>query len=137
MPAPSTLASLFDYDQRLEISCWRCPHKAPPMSPEDAVATFGAGMTFVRLRKILRCSECGAQGRDGHIDVRASTCDYYAALERRKYEEEVLKYGQAQADLGRSYRGRLETPPPADVIKARETTPPPQPSPERRKARRP
>ena len=101
MPAPPTLAVLLEIPQRLEISCHGCHRETIVMSPEEAVAKFGADMTFVRLRRILRCSKCGERGRDRMIDARGSTADFYAAAERDKHERNKILYGEEQAELMR------------------------------------
>jgi hypothetical protein len=73
------------------------------LSPEDAVARYGADTTFVALRRRLRCDGCGARGRDRQIDVRGCTNDYYAAMERHRYEANVILYGKEGADLMRQH----------------------------------
>ncbi|KQV66671.1 hypothetical protein [Caulobacter sp. Root343] len=104
MSSPPTLSSLLTYQQRLHIDCCRCPHKLE-LTPEAAIATFGADMTFVRLRRILRCTECNARGRDREISVYPDINDYYAWCDRQKYAREVEKYGQAEADRWWNGRG--------------------------------
>lgn len=71
------------------------------MSPEEAVEKFGADMTLVRLKRILRCAECGERGRDRMIDVRGSTQDFHAAIERDKHQRNMILYGEEQAELMR------------------------------------
>lgn len=100
------LADLFELPQRLEISCYGCARDTIRLTPEEAVAKYGAEMTFARLRTILTCSECGARGRDRKIDARASTSDYYDALARKRHRDEVEAYGQEEADRIEAHRRR-------------------------------
>lgn len=93
-----TLSSLLNVPQRLVISCYMCRREPVYLSPEDAVARYGANTTFVALRHRLRCEACGARGRERQIDVRGCTNDYYAAMERHKYETNVILYGRESAD---------------------------------------
>lgn len=98
-----TLSHLLEVPQRLVISCYKCPREPVYLSPEDAVARYGADTTFVALRRRLRCDGCGARGRDRQIDVRGCTNDYYAAMERHRYEANVILYGKEGADLMRQH----------------------------------
>jgi hypothetical protein len=98
-----TLSSLLDVPQRLVISCYMCRREPVYLSPEEAVARYGADTTFVALRRRLSCEACGAQGRERQIDVRGCTNDYYAAMERHKHEANVILYGAEAAELMRQH----------------------------------
>jgi len=75
-------------------------------------------MTLVRLKRILRCAECGERGKDHMIDVRGSSVDFYAAMERDKHQRNMILYGEEQAELmrrpGRSRHSFTVGPPPKD-----------------------
>lgn len=105
MTSPPPLTSLLEHQQRLHVDCCRCGRKLE-FAPEEAISAFGAAMTIPRLARILRCTECGARGRDHEISVYPNSNDYYASLERQRYAQDVEKLGQAEADLSRAYRLR-------------------------------
>ncbi|KQY35424.1 hypothetical protein ASD38_02355 [Caulobacter sp. Root487D2Y] len=98
-----TLSSLLEVPQRLVISCYKCSRAPLYLSPEDAVARYGADTTFAALRRRLRCEACGARGRDRQIDVRGCTNDYYDAMERHKHQTNVILYGKESAERMRQH----------------------------------
>lgn len=73
---PPTLSDLITSNQRLEIGCCRCGRREH-LAPGEAVAKFGAYTTYPQLKRIAKCSKCGARGVDGDIWARASIEDYY------------------------------------------------------------
>lgn len=95
--APPPLSTFLDPWQRIHIACCRCPYKLE-ITPEDAIATFGADMTIVRLKRILKCSACGARGREKDISVYPNTQDYSDWIDRREYDRHVERWGKEAAD---------------------------------------
>jgi hypothetical protein len=77
-PLP-TVGDLVTTNQRLEIGCCRCPHR-DLIAPARAVEMFGAYTTYPQLKRVAKCSKCGARGADGDIWARASVEDYYASI---------------------------------------------------------
>lgn len=75
---PPTVGDLVTSNQRLEIGCCRCPHR-DLIEPRRAVEMFGAQTTYPQLKRIAKCSKCGARGADGDIWARPSVEDYYRA----------------------------------------------------------
>jgi transcription elongation factor Elf1 len=104
MTGAPPLTSLLDPWQRLHIDCCRCRHKVE-MTPEAAIATFGADMTVPRLKRVLKCSACGARGREKDISVYPNTRDYSDWLDRENYEREAERWGKEAADYWWANRG--------------------------------
>lgn len=75
------------------------------MSPEEAIAKFGADMTFPRLKRLLKCAACGALGRENDVTAYPNSQDYAAWLEREEYARNVRTYGQAESDRLRALKG--------------------------------
>ncbi|MFN3585775.1 hypothetical protein [Phenylobacterium sp.] len=65
------MADFLDGDRDLLAAC-RMPgcDYTRRMSPAEAVALLGHRCTILAARRRLRCSRCGARGRDGFIDLR-------------------------------------------------------------------
>lgn len=63
---------------RLEI--WCCGHgchRQVRWPAAEAVSKLGARTTFPRAARRLRCSVCGARGRDKMVTCRADIVDWY------------------------------------------------------------
>lgn len=74
------IADMVERRQRLEVWCGRC-HRCEQIAPERAVELLGANVTFPDAQRRLRCSGCGARGRERWIRARPSVDDFYAGLE--------------------------------------------------------
>lgn len=76
---PPTLGDLITTNQRLDIWCCRCAHREL-IDPHQAVRLFGAFTTYAQVKRVAKCSKCGARGVDGDIGARASVEDYYRSI---------------------------------------------------------
>ncbi|USQ97221.1 hypothetical protein [Caulobacter sp. RL271] len=73
---PPTVGDLMTANQRLEIGCCRCGRRELIEAPR-AIELFGAFTTYPQLKRVAKCSKCGARGVDGDIWARASVEDHY------------------------------------------------------------
>lgn len=84
-PEPTLEQLLLPTGQRLEIWCCRetCRHELF-WSAGEAIARLGAACTINQACQRLRCSRCGARGREKWIHCRPAVTDFY---ERRWAEQ--------------------------------------------------
>lgn len=103
MSSAPPLTCLLEFEQRLHVDCGRCTRRLV-FTPQEAISAFGAEMTIPRLARTLKCSACGARGRNREISVYPNTNDYYAWHDRQRYERMVREQGQTEADHWAAHR---------------------------------
>lgn len=71
------IAFLFQSEQHLIVHCHDCRHEVR-LTPLQAVVALGEACPFEEAARRLRCSKCGARGRDGRIAAYPCMADCYA-----------------------------------------------------------
>lgn len=89
------IADLRETEQGVEIWCCNhaCRHEVY-LTVDEAEARLGAHRTFVEVARDLKCSKCGALGREGMVRIRGDIGDFYKHLLRKRWEREEALYGR-------------------------------------------
>lgn len=83
------VADLLAINQHLVVSCcWPECRRSRRLAAVEAVQLLGPGLPIAQAARRLRCSACGARGREKLIEVRPCTLDAAAASARQAHAKD-------------------------------------------------